>query len=164
MLKAIKIISVTAVIFNMGLGALVAEANTLIKPQEMATLAEARGTVEVKPAAGKAVWVAGAASTSLVQGDMIRTGTDSAATIRINEGAGSIVVELANDSLLSIVKLMTNVSTGTKDILLSLDLGEATIKTKDTDQRSKFEIKTPTSIVSSNGGSSSFSVNAEFSK
>ena len=136
----------------------VAEAKLIMKPREAVVLAEVKGTVEVKPATYKAVWVAGKASTSLLQGDEIRTGKNSKAVIHINDDPESIKVELESESALTIVRLAANTLTKNKGILLSLSLGKATVRAKNMGPKSILEIKTPTSTVSSRGDSSSFSV------
>lgn len=137
------------------------EAKLVMKPQRIAVLAEVKGTVEVKPATDKAVWVAGKASTSLLRGDEIITGKDSKAVIHINGDPESIRVELEGESRLTIVELVTDALTKSKGTLLSLGIGKATVRTRNMTPGSSLEIKTPTSIVSSRGVSSSFSVQVE---
>lgn len=126
-----------------------------------ATMAEVQGTVEMKPSSEKAVWVAAAANTSLAQGDIIRTGEKSYAFIHINGASGNAVIELKENSQLTIVTLARAASRENRSTLLSLDIGEANIKTKNMDKRSVFEVKTPTSIIAAEGNSSSFMVQVE---
>ena len=126
-----------------------------------AVLAEVEGTVEVKPSTSKAVWVAGVANTALVVGDLIRTGKDSYATIHINQDAETINIELKSQSQLELVELSTNTATGRKKTILSLGAGEAMFKTKNMGADSKFEVKTPTSVIEPQGSKSVFSAQVE---
>lgn len=161
MIRSVRVIFAAIIVFGFAECRGIAEAKLAMSPRRTAVLAEVRGTVEVKPATDKAVWVAGTASTSLEPGDIIRTGKDSAAAIRINGGVESIVAELKSESQLSIIALTADAATGRKSTMLSLKIGEVMVRTKNMNPGSNFDIATPTSIVTSRGGSSSFSVQVE---
>lgn len=135
--------------------------NAADEMKRTAVLASVDGSVEMKPSSEKAVWVAGAANTSLAAGDSVKTGKDAHAIVRIDGGAGDIIAELKSQSQLTILEMTANAATKKTTTLLSLDIGEATFKTNKTIDGSKLEVKTPTSIVASEGDTSSFSVQVE---
>lgn len=126
-----------------------------------ATLAEVKGSVEVKPSTPKAVWVRGPANTALAEGDIIRTGNGSSAIIHISGDTENASIELGADSQITIINLAANAGGLKKNLVLSLETGEALVKTKRHEAGSVIEIQTPTSTVMSSGGSATFTVKAE---
>jgi len=125
-----------------------------------AVLMAVQGTVEIKPAIGE--WVPGTAKTALAEGDFIKTGKDSWALININGSTETATVELREKTNMELLTLAADEKAGTASTLLDLYAGEVMVKAraagKDT---SKFEVKTPTSIVAVRGGKTSFSVKVE---
>jgi hypothetical protein len=93
-------------------------------------------------------------------GYIIRTGEDSAATLNINGTGESIIVELDARTKFSIVEL-DGTAGGKNSTLLSLAEGKIAARAKNMLPGSVFEIKTPTSIVSSQGPNSSFNVQVD---
>lgn len=116
---------------------------------------DTQGKVEVK--LGKANWVSAAKNMNLNEGDMIRTRTNSSATIEL-EKAG--IVEIKPNSELELSELTTNKADNSQRTILDLSLGEVLIKAKKLSaEKSKFEVKTPTSVVGVRG--TAFSVKVE---
>jgi hypothetical protein len=125
--------------------------------KQAAALMATQGAVEIKPLGGE--WVPGVAKTALAQGDFIKTGKDSWALIDINSAGGIATVELRQSTNMELAELPGSL---TKNTLLDLYAGEVTVKARKADASgSKFEVKTPTSIVAVDGGNASFSVKVE---
>lgn len=114
-----------------------------------------QGSVEVK--LGKASWTPAAKDIQLNQGDMIRTQANSTATLEV-ENAG--IVEIKPNSELELSELTSNKKDDSYRTILDLSLGEIFIKAKKlTADKSRFEVKTPTSVVGVRG--TAFSVKVD---
>lgn len=161
MLRMVGAIFAVMVTVNSAGNLLAEETAIATQARRAATLGEVRGAVEWKANPEVAEWTAGVKDTHLPAGSVIRTGRDSIVVIQINGDAENITAELDSESRLSIVELAISTSSGKKSTMLSLELGKATIKTKNISPGSILEIKTPTSIVSSQGRNSSFNVQVE---
>jgi len=115
-----------------------------------------QGSVDVK--IGKADWTAAKKGDALSEGDMVRTKENSWATVEL-ENAGT--VEVKQNSQLKLAELSADKTAGTQKTLLDLALGEVLIKAqKLNSEKSKFEVKTPTSIVGVRGTTFSVAVEA----
>lgn len=108
---------------------------------------EFQGSVDVK--IGGADWAEASKDIILNQGDIIRTGANSMAMVEI-DNAG--VVEVKENSELMLAELTTNSADNSKRTVLDLSLGEILVKAKKlTEDNSRFEVKTPTSVVGVRG-------------
>jgi hypothetical protein len=125
-----------------------------------AKILEMEGSVEVKAASGS--WMPATVNMELKQGDMIRTKAKSFALLNVDGMAQTATVEVKENSELSLAELTQNSGEKTQVTLLDLALGEVLIKAKKLhSEKSRFEIKTPTSIVGVRGTTFSVSVEAE---
>lgn len=126
--------------------------------KRIATIAQLSGTAEVKSPQGK--WMAAKVGTNLTQGDIIRTKANSEALLNLDGMAQTATVQMKANSQLKISELMENKPEKSQTTLLDLALGQVLIEAKKLhSEKSKFEVKTPTSIVAVRG--TSFSVNVE---
>ncbi len=142
------------------LAAFIATASHADSAKRTAVLAAVQGSVEVKPAMGE--WVPGRARTALAEGDFIKTGKNSWALITIGGPAETATVELRETSNMELKTLTANEKTGMSTTLLDLYAGEVMVKARAADEdKSMFEVKTPTSIVAVQGGKASFSVKVD---
>ena len=125
-----------------------------------AIISEVNGKVEIKTLASG--WVPAKTGMVLTQGDIISTKADSSATLKLN-GTEEATVNIKQNSQLGLAELMANDKEGIQKTMLDLALGEILIKTqKLRSKESKFEVKTPTSIVGVRG--TVFSVAVESSE
>ena len=98
---------------------------------------------------------------SLKQGDAIRTKANSKAILALDAEAETATVEVKQNSQLTLAELIANQAEGSESTLLDLALGEILIKAKKLhSEKSKFEVKTPTSIVGVRGTTFSVAVEA----
>lgn len=124
----------------------------------IAKVLEMEGSVEVKSASGS--WMPAAIDMELKQGDMIRTKASSFALLNVDGMAQTATVEVKQNSELTLAELTADVEARSQSTLLDLALGEVLIKAKKLhSDKSKFEVKTPTSIVGVRG--TTFSVAVE---
>ena len=129
--------------------------------QEMkrtAAIKECNGMVEVQANQGQ--WIPAKVGMLLNQGDAIRTQANSWALLNVDGIAETATVEIKQNSMMKMAMLLKNEQAGTENTLLDLSLGEILIKAKKLhSEKSKFEVKTPTSIVGVRG--TTFSVTVE---
>jgi hypothetical protein len=127
--------------------------------KRVASIMEFQGTVEVKM--GKAQWQAAQKGMILNPGDMIRTKKNSFALLNVDGKAETATVEVKENSQVKLAELLENKKDGTQSTLLDLSLGNILIKAKKLhSEKSKFEVKTPTSIVAVRGTTFSVAVEA----
>lgn len=108
---------------------------------------DCQGSVDLK--IGNADWETAAKEVTLNEGDVIRTGANATATLEI-ENAG--IVEIKENSELTLSELTTNSADSSQRTVLDLSLGEILVKAKKlTEDNSRFEVKTPTSVVGVRG-------------
>jgi hypothetical protein len=123
-----------------------------------ATIADLKGTVEIRTPAG--TWEAAKAGMTLTEGDVITTKADSTATLNLS-GTEEATVSMKPNSQMAFAELVMDKKEGTQKTLLDLALGEILIKTQKLQTKeSKFEVKTPTSIVGVRGTAFSVAVEA----
>lgn len=124
-----------------------------------AVILDVRGKVEIKPL--KQGWAAAKVGDVLNEGYTIRTiGSDSLAIIRL-EGEEPADIEVKKNSQLKLAELTEDKQKATQSTMLDLALGDIMIKAeKLQSNKSKFEVKTPTSIVGVRGTTFSVSVEA----
>jgi hypothetical protein len=123
-----------------------------------ATITDIKGNVEVRTAAG--AQEAAKAGMVLTEGDVIMTKADSWATLNLS-GAEEATVTMKPNSQLALSELKADEKAGSQNTLLDLALGEVLVKTQKLHAKeSKFEVKTPTSIVGVRGTTFSVAVEA----
>lgn len=123
-----------------------------------ATISEIEGVVEARIA--KARWTPAQVGMVLNQGDVLRTKGNSLAVLDIDGEAKSASVEVKENSEVMLATLLEDKGAATKTTLLNLSLGKLLINAKELDsEKSKFEVKTPTSIIAVRG--TNFSVSVE---
>lgn len=92
------------------------------------------------------------AGSILNEGDVIRTRSGSTAILNLNGNGETATVEVEENSQLMLSELITNREDGTEKTLLDLAIGKILIKAKKLHTtESRFEVKTPTSIVGVRG-------------
>lgn len=117
---------------------------------------DSQGSVEVK--LGETGWAPANIGVVLNEGDMIRTNANSSAIVEV-ENAGT--VEIKPNSELEFTELTTDKEGSSYRTILDLSLGEILIKAKKLNaEKSKFEVKTPTSVVGVRGTAFSVKVDA----
>jgi hypothetical protein len=116
------------------------------------------GTAEVKQV-GQAAWIPVSVGMVLNQGDTLKTAANSWALLNVDDGRIA-TVEVKESSQMMIAELMVDSGSDTSKTLLDLAVGEVLIKAqKVRGENSKFEVKTPTSIVGVRG--TTFNVKVE---
>lgn len=124
-----------------------------------ATILDLKGEVMIKNA-GQAAWRPAKVSDILAEGSFVKTGPEAKAVIRIDDG-DTAVVDVGEKSLVSFTTLIKEASTGIKKTLLDLSIGQVLVKAEKLDTPdSKFEVKTPTSVVGVRGTRFSVKVDA----
>ena len=125
----------------------------------VATILELKGKVEVKTP--KSAWMPAKQGMVLNPRDVIRTGKKSLAVLNLDGLGQTATVEVQERSQLQLTQLLENKQGMTQTTLLDLALGEILIKAKKLhSEKSRFEIKTPTSIVGVRGTTFSVAVEA----
>ena len=124
---------------------------TAFAAEEMRTakLIDIEGDVEVKMADGSQV--PAEIGMVLTQGDIVKTKGDSWALVKL-EGIETATVEVDENSEMLLSQLVMDKEAGTQQTLLDLAIGKVLIKAeKLQDSNTKFQVKTPTSIVGVRG-------------
>lgn len=99
--------------------------------------------------------------TKLTQGAIIQTQKNSWLTLNLDGDGETATVEMEENSQLLLSELSRDDLAKTEQTLLDLALGKIIIKAKKLhSQQSKFEVKTPTSLVAVKGASFSVEVEA----
>ena len=115
-----------------------------------ASIASLKGKVQVKLINEKS-WNPAKAGMVLYEGDSVRTSAGSWALLNL-DGGKTATVEVKENTQLLLSELKKNDSGDVKDTLLDLAIGKILIKVqKLRKESSKFEVKTPTSIVGVRG-------------
>ncbi len=151
-MKVLRILCVIALVCGLA-GSSFAELE-----RRTATITDIRGNVEVKISSGS--WEAAKVGMTLTEGDIIMTKSESSATLNLS-GTEEASVSMKPNSQMTLAELMMDKVEGTQKTLLDLALGEILIKTQKLHAKeSKFEVKTPTSIVGVRGTTFSVAVEA----
>ena len=125
----------------------------------VATVIELKGAVEIKTP--KEAWKPVGVGMVLREKDIIRTKANSLAVLNLDGLGETATVEVKENSQLKLAELIQNKKAATQTTLLDLALGEILIKAKKLhSEKSKFEVKTPTSIVGVRGTTFSVAVEA----
>ena len=118
-----------------------------------------RGEVQVK-LLEEGKWIPTERKMILGEGDIIKTKSDSWAMLKVDKTGDTATVELEENSQLLLAELVKDEEKGTQRTLLDLAIGEILIRAKKLHTpESKFEVKTPTSVVGVRG--TKFSVRVE---
>jgi len=140
----------------------------------MASLASSAFTDEVKRTAkvmalegrvearmmGNRRWTPAEAEMILNEGDILRTRRNSWALLNLDGEGETATVTVQENSQLLISKLARDEKEGTQETLLDLGLGKVLIEAEKLhSEKSKFEVKTPTSVVGVRG--TTFAVEVE---
>lgn len=140
--------------------ALIASVAVAADVARVAKVLDAEGTVEVK--SGSGAWMPASIDMELKQGDRIRTKADSFALLNVDGMAQTATIEVKQNSEMELSQLVADKDAMTQSTLLDLALGEVLIKAKKLhSEKSKFEVKTPTSIVGVRGTTFSVSVESQ---
>lgn len=124
-----------------------------------ASVVEVSGDVSIKNPKDQA-WQAAKAGDILNEGSYIKTGALSKAVLNIDGDGKTALVEVSEKSQFSFATLVKDNTSGIKKTLLDLAVGQVLIKAEKLDTPdSKFEVKTPTSVVGVRG--TKFSVKVE---
>ena len=128
--------------------------------QRTATIIEMDGTAEIRTPDAKQ-WKAADLGMKLSEGATIRTESDSLVVLQL-EGVETANVEIKERSVMKLAEFFEDKDEATQRTLLDLAIGEILITSKKLQsEKSKFEVKTPTSIVGVRGTTFSVSVEAE---
>ena len=150
-MKTLRFICITALILGIAVAGYAMEKRT-------AKIVSLEGTAEIKTAA-QSSWVPASVGMILNQGDTIKTSPKSWALLNV-DGGKIATVEVKEGSEMLIAELMADPNVDTSKTLLDLAMGEVLIKAqKVRGENSKFEVKTPTSIVGVRG--TTFNVKVE---
>lgn len=124
-----------------------------------AKISDIKGAVEVRTAAGEVV--PARVGMVLNEGDMVHTKSNSTAMLNVDGSSETASVEVKANAKLKLSEMLENKKEGVQMTLLDLSMGEILIKAKKLhSEKSKFEVKTPTSIVGVKGTTFSVSVEA----
>lgn len=150
-MKIVRMVCITALIIGIAVAGYAMEKRT-------AQIASLDGTAEVK-SAGQGGWVPASVGMVLNEGDTIKIAQKSWALLNIDNGKIA-TVEVKEGSQMVIAELQADPKAETSKTLLDLAIGEVLIKAQKVHgENSKFEVKTPTSIVGVRG--TTFNVKVE---
>jgi len=128
--------------------------------QRTATIVELEGEAQVITPENEKV--PAEVGMSLTQGYAIKTGAESLVVVFLQGVSETANVEIKEKSELRLAELLEDKDIETQTTLLDLAIGEILITSKKLQaEKSKFEVKTPTSIVGVRGTTFSVSVEAE---
>ena len=152
-MKILKLLCLTALVLAIATISYAAEVSRITSVSKLS------GDVEVQSADG--AWMSAKEGTLLKQGDSIRTKANSWAILNVDGVAETASVEVKQNSQMKLATLTEDKVAATQTTLLDLSLGEILIKAKKLhSEKSKFEVKTPTSIVGVRGTTFSVAVEA----
>lgn len=144
-MKTLKIVCIVALVLGMATSAFAVEA------RRTAQITELEGMAAVKPAGGSE-WMSAKAGETLKEGDTLKTEANSKAVLMIGEKGEVGTVEVAEKSQLLLSSMMFDQNANVSKTLLDLAMGEVLVKAqKLQSDESRFEVKTPTSIVGVRG-------------
>ena len=124
------------------------------------TITQVSGEVMVKNA-GPGSWTPAKAGDVLNEGSSLKTGAAARAILNVDGTSQTATVDVSEKSLVSFATLIKDNVTGLKKTLLDLSIGQVLIKAEKLDTPdSRFEVKTPTSVVGVRGTKFSVKVDA----
>lgn len=117
-----------------------------------AKIIEIKGEALVKSSKEKN-WLSAKTGMILKEGDVIKTGTNSAVVIQLlKENQETAIVDIKNNSQLLIAEISKTDEKKREHTLLDLAIGKILVKAQKLHgEKSKFEVKTPTSIAGVRG-------------
>jgi len=122
-----------------------------------AKILDMQGKVTVRTVDGQKV--PGEIGMVLHEGDIIKTGAGAFALVKL-EGSETATIEVNENAQMLLSDLKMNEEDGTQNTLLDLAIGKILIKAEKVhSDKSKFEVKTPTSVVGVRG--TTFTVEVE---
>ena len=143
-MKIFRIACIMALVLVMAAGVYAAEKRT-------AEIMSIDGTAQVKPA-GQMTWNPAQKDMVLKEGDTIKTGSKSWVLLNVDGKGQTASVEIKENSQMLLSELLVDQEAGTSSTLLDLAMGEVLIKAQKVHgEKSRFEVKTPTSIVGVRG-------------
>lgn len=117
------------------------------------------GKVEVKLPGSD--WALANPDMRITEGSKIRTGADSSAILNINGMAQTATVQIHENSELDLAELSADNGKDANSTLLNLHLGKLTIKViKTAPDKTKFMVKTPTSMIDASEATFELTVDA----
>jgi hypothetical protein len=138
---------------------LIAGMNVCVFADTNARIKTIEGNAQVK-ITGEGRWIPAETGMALHSGDIIKTERDSYVILDIDHPTKTATVEVKESSELMLAELMKDKKSGKEETLLDLAIGEVLIQAnKLNSSESRFEVKTPTSIVGVRG--TKFSVKVE---
>jgi len=144
-MKALRIVCVVALVIGI---AAFAWAQDMKRTAKITSL---EGSAEVK-LAGDSNWFPAKVGTVLNEGDTIKTAANSKVLMNVGEKAEVGIVEVSEKSQLQVAEMKMDAKEDTSKTLLDLAMGEVLIKAQKVHgDKSRFEVKTPTSIVGVRG-------------
>lgn len=153
-----KVMSVIFVLVLIGCISAACQAETT---KRSATIIELEGTARVK-ATLEEDWMPAEIGMTLTEGGVIKTSADSMVVIYLEGVSETADVEIKEDSELVLAELFEDREDQTQTTLLDLTLGEILVTSqKLRSEKSKFQVKTPTSIVGVRGTTLAVSVETE---
>jgi hypothetical protein len=139
--------------------AFIATLSTAQEIKRSASIVEVVGTVKAK-AAGSSAWADAYVGMTMNEGDAIKTDASSSAVLILDGTGETSRVEVNAGSEMRLTELVKDKKTGNEKTLLDLAIGQVLIKaSKLKEKGSKFEVKTPTSVIGVRG--TKFSVKVE---
>ena len=152
-MKALKIVCVLALMASLCLPGFA------IEEKRTAKIISLDGNAQVKRT-GQVSWEPAEVGMTLAEGDIIKTKNGSWALVNV-DGKGQVAtIEVKENSQLLFSELLVDQAKRTEKTLLDLAVGEILIKAQKVHgEESKFEVKTPTSIVGVRG--TTFAVKVE---
>jgi hypothetical protein len=152
-MKTMRLVCIFALILGAFSLCLAAEA------KRIATIAEIKGSAEVKTSTG--AWAKARVGMVLNEGDTVRTKANSSILLNLDGKAQTATVQIKEKSQLTLAELVGDKEKDTQNTLLDLSLGAVLIQAqKIHSQQSRFEVKTPTSVVGVRGTTFSVAVEA----
>ena len=139
---------------------LTASAGLSEEAKRTAAIIQVNGEVMVKNAEPEP-WVPAKVGDILTEGSFIKTGGNAKAVVNVDGDGKTATIEVSEKSVASFATLVKDTASGMKRTLLDLSVGQVLIKAEKLDTPdSKFEVKTPTSVVGVRGTKFSVKVDA----
>ena len=144
-MKIFKIVCIIALVLGMATFAFAAEG------KRTAQIMSLEGKAEVM-LAGQSNWSPAQVGMILNEGDTVKTDAKSMAVLNVDGKGQAATVDVSEKSQLLLSAMMVDQKAGTSKTLLDLAMGEILIRAQKVQgEESKFEVKTPTSIVGVRG-------------
>ena len=118
--------------------------------QRMAKVVKAEGDVQVM-LKGQGIWRDAQEGMELTEGDVIKTGRNGAALLNIEGDSKGSLVRMREDTRLNLDILKEDMATDKKVTVLDVSIGKILIQAEKLKEGSRFEVKTPTSVVGVRG-------------